>query len=65
MEDEEVSQDTNSQIVHRGYKICRDKTFGTFYVVKVGKGPIPKVLYGSFQSQKMVIDIINRYLDDK
>lgn len=63
MVDEEVSQDTNSQIVHRGYRICRDKMFGTFYVIKVGKGPLPKSLNGAFQSQKMVTRLIDEFLD--
>lgn len=65
MVDVEDSQGTSSQTVHKGYKILRDKMFGTFYVVKVGKGPIPNILSGSFQSWKMVVDLIDRFVDSK
>lgn len=63
MADIEDLDDTSSLIVHRGYKIHRDKQFGTFSVTKIGKGPIPKSLSGSFQSPKMVIRLIDEFLN--
>lgn len=65
MEDTEDLLDTNSPTIHRGYKIYRDRAFGTYSVTKVGKGPLPKTLMGSFQSPKMIVRLIDEFINNK
>lgn len=62
--------ESNSQImedenVYRGYMILRDKSFGTYSVRKVGKGPLPKSLIGAFQNTKLIKANIDSFLDSK
>lgn len=63
MADAPDDHEANFPMLHRGYKINRDKQFGVFYATKVGKGPLPKSLDGTFQSMKMVIRLIDEFVD--
>lgn len=48
---------------YKGFKINRD-SFG-FKVQKIGKGALPKVLYGTFTNEKTLKDIIDLYMEGK
>lgn len=60
MDEEQRLDGTGFLTVHKGFKIVRDKSFGTFSVVRVGKGRVPDSLTGSFQTRKMLVDLIDR-----
>lgn len=50
---------------YRGWAIERDKRFGTFSVRKVGKGGVPAILHGVFQSDKLLRSRIDLFEDEK
>jgi hypothetical protein len=60
MDDTQDSDVISFPTVHKGFRIIRDKGFGTFSVARIGKGRIPDCLTGAFQSHKMVMALIDR-----
>lgn len=51
--------------IYKGYKIERNRQFGTFEVRAIGKGALPKILNGSFTKDSIVKNLIDSYLKNK